>query len=121
MLLEFTAVNSEISAHAWRFESTALRKLRSLGLQFADTTLDTVLTCQNRFVEKSPRIQAYLSKNESLFAFAPIRSRSAPRKRTLRIAAALLAVTATGRTARSEPSNRSSNRSQRNRDVIAEK
>ncbi len=71
MLLEFTAVNSEISAHAWRFESTALRTLRSLGLQFADTTLDTVLTCQNRFVEKSPRIQAYLSKNESLFALRP--------------------------------------------------
>jgi nucleoside-diphosphate-sugar epimerase len=71
MLLEFTAVNSEISAHAWRFENTALRTLRSLGLQFADATLETVLTCQNRFVEKSPRIQAYLSKNEGLFATHP--------------------------------------------------
>jgi nucleoside-diphosphate-sugar epimerase len=71
MLLEFTAVNSEISAHAWRFESTALRALRSLGLSFADTTLDTVLTCQNRFVEKSSRIQAYLVKYEGLFATHP--------------------------------------------------
>jgi nucleoside-diphosphate-sugar epimerase len=71
MLLEFTAVNSEISAHAWRFESTALRALRALGLQFADTTLETVLTCQNRFVEKSPRIQAYLAKYEGLFATNP--------------------------------------------------
>lgn len=71
MLLEFTAVNSEISAHAWRFESTALRALRSLGLQFADTTLETVLTCQNRFVEKSPRIQAYLEKYRDSFAVRP--------------------------------------------------
>ncbi len=68
MLLEFTAVNSEISSHAWRFENAALRTLRSIGLQFADATLDTVLTCQNRFVERSARIQAYLSKNEHLFA-----------------------------------------------------
>jgi nucleoside-diphosphate-sugar epimerase len=71
MLLEFTAVNAEISSHAWRFENTALRALRSLGLQFADTTLETVLTCQNRFVDKSPRIQAYLKKNSDLFAAHP--------------------------------------------------
>jgi nucleoside-diphosphate-sugar epimerase len=71
MLLEFTAVNSEISMHAWRFESSALRTLRSLGLQFADATLETVLTCQNRFVEQSPRIQAYLAKNGDLFAAHP--------------------------------------------------
>jgi nucleoside-diphosphate-sugar epimerase len=71
MLLEFTAVNSEISSHAWRFENTALRKLRSLGLHFADATLASVLTCQNRFVEKSPRIQAYLIKNKDLFAAHP--------------------------------------------------
>jgi nucleoside-diphosphate-sugar epimerase len=71
MLLEFTAVNSEISAHAWRFDTTALRTLRSLGLQFADTTLETVLTCQDRFVKKSPRIQAYLANNQELFATNP--------------------------------------------------
>jgi nucleoside-diphosphate-sugar epimerase len=68
MLLEFTAVNSEISSHAWRFENAALRKLRSLGLQFADATLESVLTCQNRFVERSPRIQSYLTRNKDLFA-----------------------------------------------------
>ncbi len=71
MLLEFTAVNSEISAHAWRFDNTALRMLRALGLQFADATLATVLTCQNRFVADSPRIQAYLTKNAELFAAHP--------------------------------------------------
>ncbi len=71
MLLDFTAVNSEISSHAWRFDNTALRMLRSRGLQFADATLETVLTCQNRFVEKSPRLQAYLTKNEDLFATHP--------------------------------------------------
>jgi nucleoside-diphosphate-sugar epimerase len=71
MLLEFTAVNSEISSHAWRFENTALRTLRALGLQFADATLETVLTCQDRFVDRSPRIQAYLSKNAELFAANP--------------------------------------------------
>ncbi len=71
MLLEFTAVNSEISMHAWRFDNTALRSLRALGLQFADATLETVLTCQDRFVDKSPRIQAYLDKNRELFAAHP--------------------------------------------------
>jgi nucleoside-diphosphate-sugar epimerase len=71
LLLDFTAVNSEISMHAWRFENPALRRLRSLGLQFADATLETVLTCQNRFVERSPRIQAYLEKNATLFAAHP--------------------------------------------------
>lgn len=71
MMLEFTAVNSEISTHAWRFDNTALRKLRSIGLQFADATLDTVLNCQDRFVERSSRIQAYLTKNEHLFAERP--------------------------------------------------
>ena len=71
MLLEFTAVNSEIAMHAWRFDNTALHTLRSLGLQFVDATLDTVLTCQNRFVQGSPRIQAYLAKNADLFAAQP--------------------------------------------------
>ncbi len=71
MLLDFTAVNSEISSHAWRFENSALRTLRSLGLQFVDATLETVLTCQDRFVDRSPRIQAYLAKNEELFAANP--------------------------------------------------
>jgi nucleoside-diphosphate-sugar epimerase len=71
MLLEFTAVNSEISAHAWRFENSALRTLRALGLQFADATLETVLTCQDRFVGASPRIQAYLAKNVDAFAAHP--------------------------------------------------
>jgi len=71
MLLEFTAVNSEISAHAWRFENGALRTLCSLGLHFADATLETVLACQDRFVGASPRIQAYLTKNASLFAAHP--------------------------------------------------
>jgi nucleoside-diphosphate-sugar epimerase len=71
MMLEFTAVNSEISAHAWKFDNTAMRSLRALGLQFADATLETVLTCQNRFVDRSPRLQAYLAKNEELFATNP--------------------------------------------------
>ena len=71
MLLEFTAVNSEISTHAWRFENTALRTLRSIGLQFVDATLETVLTCQNGFVKRSPRIQAYLASNQELFAQHP--------------------------------------------------
>ncbi len=71
MLLEFTSVNSEISAHLWRFENRALRKLRTLGLQFADATLETVLTCQSRFVADSPRIQAYLTKYEQLLAAHP--------------------------------------------------
>ncbi len=71
MMLEFTAVNSEISSHAWRFDNTGLRTLLARGLQFADATLETVLTCQNRFVEGSPRLQAYLAKNENLFAAEP--------------------------------------------------
>ena len=71
MLLEFTAVNSEISSHAWRFETAALRSLISLGLHFVDATLDTVLTCQDRFVDQSPRIQAYLEKNRDLLAARP--------------------------------------------------
>ena len=58
--LEFTAVNSEISGHAWSFESTNLDSLRNAGLSFADATLDTVRLCQDRFVAESSRLTAYL-------------------------------------------------------------
>ncbi len=65
--LEFTAVNSELSAHRWRFEDSALRGLCERGLRFAHTTIETVRICQDQFVAQSHRLQAYLEKNKEQF------------------------------------------------------
>ncbi len=65
--LEFTAVNSELSAHRWRFDDSALKGLCERGLRFAHTTIETVRICQDRFVGQSQRLQAYLEKNKEQF------------------------------------------------------
>lgn len=58
--LELAAKNLEISTKRWVFETGALDALRTGGLTFADATLQSVERCQQRYIEGSTRIQAYL-------------------------------------------------------------
>ena len=43
--------NMEICSHRWRFESTALESLRTMGPPFGDASLPTVTMCQDQFLE----------------------------------------------------------------------
>jgi hypothetical protein len=47
--------NAEISSHRWRFESTALDRLRLSGLAFRDASLPTVTMCQDWFMSTPQR------------------------------------------------------------------
>jgi nucleoside-diphosphate-sugar epimerase len=67
-LLGLASVNLEIASHPWRFETTNLERLRREGLEFTETTLETVAVCQRRFAEESPAIRDYLGKNAALLA-----------------------------------------------------
>jgi len=58
--LELAAKNLEISTKRWQFETAALGALRARGLAFADATLATVARCQQRYIERSTRIQTYI-------------------------------------------------------------
>jgi nucleoside-diphosphate-sugar epimerase len=63
LLVEFAAANIEISTHAWKFETRALDALRRQGLDFHDATVDSVATCQRRFMADSDRIQEFLAQH----------------------------------------------------------
>ncbi len=62
-LLGLASVNLEIASHPWKFETTNLAQLQSMGLEFPHTTLDTVAICQRRFVEESATIRDFLAQN----------------------------------------------------------
>jgi nucleoside-diphosphate-sugar epimerase len=60
MWIELTAVNLDISCRAWNFESSTLDRMRHDGLKFTDVTLDTIATCQERFIADSPRVRQFM-------------------------------------------------------------
>jgi nucleoside-diphosphate-sugar epimerase len=64
MWLEFTSVNGEIAAHSWHFQTTALEHLRAGGLKIRDATIGSINICQERFIAKSSRLQAFSTKVE---------------------------------------------------------
>ena len=57
--LELTAKNFEIAAHPWIFDTTQLDRLRAGGLDFADTSHETIARCQSRYISGSTRIQEH--------------------------------------------------------------
>jgi nucleoside-diphosphate-sugar epimerase len=71
LLVEFASANIEISTHRWRFEASALSALRSRGLEFSDATVQTVGRCQQRFIDESPRIRAFLDQHRDKRRHAP--------------------------------------------------
>lgn len=62
-LLGLASVNLEIASHPWRFDTTNLNRLRQKGLEFPETTLDSVAICQSRFVEESATIQQFIAQS----------------------------------------------------------
>ena len=65
-VLELAAKNLEISTRRWMFETRALDRLRAAGLRFADATLQSVARCQQRYIEQSTRLQAYIQNLGSI-------------------------------------------------------
>ena len=57
--LSFAQTNLEIGAYPWRFERSWLARLQERGLVFVDTSMETLLVCQNRFVGASELIGRY--------------------------------------------------------------
>lgn len=62
--LELAWKNFEIATQPWRFETSRLDELRATGLHFADATLGTVIRCQRRYIEASPKIQNYMRRDK---------------------------------------------------------
>jgi len=81
MWLDFTAVNTDIAAHPWQFQTAGLDQLRLAGLKFRDVTLDTVRICQDHFIAHSQRAQALLKKDkDGLSAAAKSANSNIPKK-----------------------------------------
>jgi nucleoside-diphosphate-sugar epimerase len=58
MLAEFSAVNTEIATHPWRFESTTINALRP-HMHFVDATSATLKTCLTAWLQRSERVNAH--------------------------------------------------------------
>lgn len=67
-LLGLASVNLEIASHPWSFETTNLKQLREKGLEFQETTLETIALCQRRFIEESPKLKEFLDQNKENMA-----------------------------------------------------
>lgn len=70
--LTFAQINLEISSHHWRFETGWLDALRAhRGLAYQDATIDSVRTCQKRFVSVSEVMAKYFAKHRDAMATKP--------------------------------------------------
>ena len=61
-LMGLASVNLEIASHPWRFETANMSWLRGRGLEFPDTTLESVAVCQRRFAGESQTIKNFLAQ-----------------------------------------------------------
>jgi nucleoside-diphosphate-sugar epimerase len=61
--LELAWKNFDIATRRWRFETTGMDRLRASGVAFTDASLETVIRCQQRYVEQSPRIIAHMRQH----------------------------------------------------------
>lgn len=59
-LLALASVNLNIISHDWSFDTGCLELLRRRGLDFRDTTLESVEVCQRQFIDQSATIQRFL-------------------------------------------------------------
>ena len=72
LFVEMTAVNMDISAQSWKFETTALESLRDAGhLVMEDATVKTVGNCFHRFLGESADAEAYFDANADELCDAP--------------------------------------------------
>lgn len=62
MWVELTGVNLEISTRPWHFNRETLDRLEREGLDFRDVTLETIATCQERFIANSPRVRQFMQR-----------------------------------------------------------
>jgi nucleoside-diphosphate-sugar epimerase len=62
MWVELTGVNLEISSRPWHFNRDTLDRLQRDGLEFRDVSLETIATCQERFIANSPRVRQFMQR-----------------------------------------------------------
>lgn len=60
--LSFAQTNLEIGAYPWRFERHWLLRLREKGLDFVETSVQTLRVCQDRFVASSAALERYAER-----------------------------------------------------------
>lgn len=60
--LTFAQTNLEIGAYPWHFDRQWLKALSQRGLNFTETTLDTLQICQDRFVCSSVLLPRYYER-----------------------------------------------------------
>jgi len=60
--LTFAQTNLEISAYSWQFDRQWLKTLGQHGLDFTETTLETLQICQDRFVSSSTLLSRYCER-----------------------------------------------------------
>jgi hypothetical protein len=65
--LGMASTNITIASHLWAFENSTAEKLRQQGMEWTDTSLDSLATCQRRFVRSSEKISAFLAEHRSRF------------------------------------------------------
>jgi hypothetical protein len=69
--LGMASTNIQISSHPWTFDTRNVDWLRTQGMRWVDTSIDTVAVCQGRFKRSSPRIMQFVSDNHSRFGKDP--------------------------------------------------
>jgi len=62
LLIDFAEANIEISTHRWQFETTALDRMRAMGLPFVDASRQTLTACLERFLSASPKSLAFMAR-----------------------------------------------------------
>ena len=66
--LRLAAINIEISSRAWEFDTTCLDGLVDSGTSFQDATIDSVMRCQDAYLDHSGHLDRYRDKFASNFA-----------------------------------------------------
>jgi nucleoside-diphosphate-sugar epimerase len=66
--LSFAQTNLQIGAYGWAFESRWLAALRARGHTIPQTSLNSISTCQRRFIAASAPLQRYLDTFSSQLA-----------------------------------------------------
>lgn len=65
--LRLAAINIEISTRAWQFDTTCLDGLVDAGTSFQDATLESVMRCQDAYLDQSGRVGKYRDEFASSF------------------------------------------------------
>ncbi len=70
--LRLAAINIEISSRPWQFDTTTLDGLVDSGAGFVDASLESVIRCQDAYLDGSPHMRRYRDTYAHRFPMASI-------------------------------------------------